>query len=159
MNTGRRWGAAILLSDGRVLVTGGFSDTIGYLDTTEIYDPALGTWSPTGAMSRMGCLHTATLLADGRVLVSGGAGANGLEATTEIYNPALGTWSPTGAMSRIRVLPYCDSTVQRSRARHRRGECQRVGGNYGDLQSSVGHLVADGRDEHGPPLRIQRPYG
>jgi hypothetical protein len=60
-----------MLLNGGVLASGGF-DNSGTVATAKIYDPALGTWSLTGAMSTARAIHTATLLADGRVLVSGG---------------------------------------------------------------------------------------
>ena len=44
----------------------------GPLDTAELFDPATGTFSPTGRMVVGSEAHVATLLADGRVLVIGG---------------------------------------------------------------------------------------
>jgi Galactose oxidase, central domain/Kelch motif len=80
------------LSDGRVLVSGGVGGTAysysTFLASAEIYDPALGTWSRTAAMSTPRVVHTATSLADGRVLVSGGSAAvNTTLASAEIYSP------------------------------------------------------------------------
>jgi uncharacterized repeat protein (TIGR01451 family) len=73
------------------------------LASAEIYDPALGTWSPTASMSIVRGQHTATLLSDGRVLVSGGPEEGGISppppSSAEIYDPVLGTWSLTGPMS------------------------------------------------------------
>ena len=118
MTADRTGHAATLLSDGRVLVSGGYShqtyeyyDDNGFpvsytesssLQSAEIYDPVSGTWSPTGSM-RAGSRswHPSTLLSDGRVLVSGGGstyGYNPVFATAEIYNPATGTWALTAAM-------------------------------------------------------------
>jgi hypothetical protein len=66
-----------------VLVSAGYDNS--QLASAEIYDPALGTWSPTGSMSTGRYLHTATRLPDGRVLVSGGYDGNEL-ASAEIYS-------------------------------------------------------------------------
>ena len=86
----RYYHTSTLLSDGRVLVSGGtrycYRDT--YLASAEIYNPALGTWSLTAAMSTPRIGHTATLLPDGRVLVSGGfAAGTTILASAEIYSP------------------------------------------------------------------------
>jgi hypothetical protein len=105
---------ATRLPDGRVLVAGGFSAGLTTndqpnLDTAEIYDPATGTWSPTGSMGTRRALHLAILLRDGTVLVAGGRTCNGppptacnstfTTATAELYDPATGIWTPTGSLS------------------------------------------------------------
>lgn len=47
MNTARGMHAATLLLNGKVLVTGGYNSSSGYLTSAEIYDPASNTWSST----------------------------------------------------------------------------------------------------------------
>ena len=39
---------AVLLKDGRVLVIGGTEEVELMLDSTEVFDPAVGTWSLPG---------------------------------------------------------------------------------------------------------------
>jgi hypothetical protein len=48
MAEARTWGAASLLADGRVLVTGGYG-ALAPLPSAEIYDPKTGTFSPAGS--------------------------------------------------------------------------------------------------------------
>lgn len=102
-----RWGqTATLLPDGRVLMTGGsqFADASPVaLASAELYDPARGTFAPTGDLTVPRWGHTATLLRDGRVLIVGGtqrpeAGLTAV-ASAEIYDPANGTSTPTGDLT------------------------------------------------------------
>ena len=88
MNTPRANCATTLLSDGKVLVTGG-TNYSGALDSAEVRDPATGAWTPVGPMKSELSNHTATLLQNGKVLVVGYYDA-------ELYDPAIGTWTLTG---------------------------------------------------------------
>jgi hypothetical protein len=95
-----------MLSDGRVLLTGGVQNA-GYrseLASAEIYDPSAGTFTATGSMSVPREGHTATMLRDGTVLIVGGSD-NGIHTlgTAEIYFPASGTFNLTGSLNQPRV--------------------------------------------------------
>ncbi|MDY7230343.1 kelch repeat-containing protein [Hyalangium sp. s54d21] len=97
--------AATLLPDGKVLVSGGRVPDEQWpwehaYRTAEVYDPATGTWSPTGSMATERSDHTATLLPNGKVLVVGGSSSAPLAA--ELYDPATGTWSPAGSTTNRR---------------------------------------------------------
>jgi N-acetylneuraminic acid mutarotase len=82
---------ATLLPDGKVLVAGGYGN-VGRLSSVELYDPAIGIWTSTGALAAERHGHTATLLPDGKVLVVGGFGQNGSLSSVELYDPAAGEW-------------------------------------------------------------------
>ena len=55
-----------------VLVAGGHDVNDGTLASAELYDPASGTWTPTGSLNTARAIHTASLLPNGMVLVAGG---------------------------------------------------------------------------------------
>ena len=94
--------AAVLLSDGRVLVVGGVSLSDGKESArAEIYDPATDTWTPTEDMATERGEPKAVLLSDGRVLVTGDKSLDFRAVTgkAETYDPNTGTWTPTGDLS------------------------------------------------------------
>lgn len=110
LNTAREQAASTLLDGpechtasppaycGEVLVAGGFDPaTTTTYNTAELYNPASGTWSPTGSFQHTARLFQSVLLSNGKVLIAGGTGSD--PTATEIYNPATGTWSTTGSMN------------------------------------------------------------
>ena len=92
-------GSAILLTNGKVLFTGGLE---GEDIHAELYDPVTGVFTPTGNMTTPRADHSATLLADGTVLLAGsqrgGSDGGRAFASAELYDPVTGTFSATGDM-------------------------------------------------------------
>ena len=88
---------ATLLSNGKVLVTGGHGDH-DRLPSAELYDPVTGLWTLTEPMHADRAVHSAVLLLNGKVLVMG----TNDTASTELYDPATGHWTLTGDMTTIR---------------------------------------------------------
>ena len=83
--------AATLLSDGRVLIVGGYNSAGKHLSTLEIYDPKTGNW--TAPMTRMATPRVrprVVLLKTGSVLIVGGFAGSGYPKTLEIYDPKTG---------------------------------------------------------------------
>lgn len=96
----RRQATQTSLSDGKVLLVGGFTAGSNVrIATTDLYDPKTNTWTRSGALATPRTTHTATLLKNGKVLVAGGGGRTGALASSELYDPGTGQWSPTGALS------------------------------------------------------------
>lgn len=94
--------------DGQVLIAGGTtgSGSLGStLRSAELYDPATGKFTATGAMKATRARHSATLIAGGplagNVLIAGGASdeSGGDVASAELYDPATGQFTLTGRMS------------------------------------------------------------
>ncbi len=115
LGIGRLGHTATLLGDGRVLIAGG-ADNFNITSTSgatpvpmasstsaELYDPAAGTFSPTGALTTARVFHVAAPMPDGHVLLVGGDGGmsgalsggtpTDLLKSAEAYDPASGTFS------------------------------------------------------------------
>ena len=82
---------AVLLPDGRVVVSGGHWSNNGYRSEIDLYNPATRTFQSIGGLS-LGPrgYHTATLLKDGRVLFAAGHNNNGYMGNWEVYDPISG---------------------------------------------------------------------
>jgi N-acetylneuraminic acid mutarotase len=118
----RRMGAtSVTLTDGTVLVLGGYEDanTPDFFRHGEIYDPASSTWRTTAEASRGIGNAGVVRLKDGRVLVAGGMARSGGQGDShkeaEIYDPLTDSWAPTGSMATARsqfpLLPLDDGRV------------------------------------------------
>jgi hypothetical protein len=93
--------AAVLLSDGRVLVAGGLRYGIDNPTAlAELYDPQTDTWTATTRMHGRREGIQAFLHPDGKVLVVGGPYRGHVDG--ELYDPATESWTQIPAVARIR---------------------------------------------------------
>jgi len=125
MASARTEHVAVLLAHGKVLVAGGLGTPVGsvltLLGTAELFDPATGTFSPTGSMTIPRWGARASGLGDGKVLIVGGVERDGRENTrTEIYDESTMSFAVTGEME----CPRTGHTVTLLRS----GEVLIVGG-------------------------------
>ncbi len=92
--------AALLLPDGRVLVTGGSQLQGAFLadhDDAEVFDPVTETWSDwPSLMAHTHATHGMLDLLDGRWLVAGGSDA---DLRAEVFDVATGAFTPVAAAS------------------------------------------------------------
>ena len=106
MNQARADHTASVLSDGKILVTGGSKVAyLGYLNSSELYDPSTSTWTNTADLNQERAKHTASVLSDGKVLIAGGENAVfivGATETAELYDPPTGIWTFTDSMNDAR---------------------------------------------------------
>lgn len=101
MNIGRRQHRAILLHDGRVLITGGFGDGQISLASAEIYDPVTGQFSMVNDMNYERAVHSMALLDNDKVLIIGGEFYNpgvyyGIHTSIEFFDPDTGQFQEVG---------------------------------------------------------------
>lgn len=134
--------SATLLNDGRVLVAGGECATrtgenndLDYCASAELYDPATGTFTPTGTMAAPRYGHRTAVLADGRVLFSGGYENHMDEdmrpaSTAEIYDPATGQFRKTTGASPSARAYHTATTLPN-------GEVLLAGGYTGNSSSPI----------------------
>lgn len=96
MNSEHAFHTATTISDGKVLVTGGFDKTFIATSSAEIYDPFLNSWTNVKQLPFRRAYHTAVLLNDGRVMLAGGLIRNGSSNistnSVSFYNPFNDSW-------------------------------------------------------------------
>jgi hypothetical protein len=98
--------AAVVLNDGRVLLTGGRTGPdLTATDSAEIYDPTTNAFTETAAMAVARARHSIVKQDTGEVIVMGGVDDAG-DATdsVEIFDPVTETWSPGPPLPRARDL-------------------------------------------------------
>jgi Kelch motif protein/galactose oxidase-like protein len=101
-----------LLPSGKVLVAGGFGSVVQgdygvYTESAELYDPATGSWTPTGPRSDIWDTWMPVLLPSGKVLLAGGlfwswrygTACQVVRTSAWLYDPATGTVTATGPMA------------------------------------------------------------
>jgi hypothetical protein len=99
MTVPRAYHTCTLLSDGKVLVTGGKGINGNPLDSIEIYDPVANTWTAKAStLPDTVFNHQAILLVDNSVLICGGDDGSGGVTTIRDYVPGSDTFVGFGAM-------------------------------------------------------------
>ncbi|CAF4958417.1 unnamed protein product, partial [Rotaria sp. Silwood1] len=89
MNEPRSDHTASVLTNGKVLVTGGCYGDCG--NSTELYDPSTGNWTTTASMNNGRRDHRVSVLTNGKVLVTGGHLSDIYLNSAELYDPATET--------------------------------------------------------------------
>ena len=113
MRTARAEFVAVLLPSKKVLVAGGCTSfnsngCIAVTTAAELYNPATGTWTSTGAMRAARMAMTGTVLMNGKALIAGGqTAASDALGSSELYNPAAGSFTLTGKL----ITPRSDHTA------------------------------------------------
>lgn len=116
MQVARAGAAAVGLSNGQVLIVGGFGAYDSTSDpgaTAELYNPALLLFTATGAPTvRRNLGASATLLSNGKVLIAGGSfcywkynlylNCDSVNSA-ELYDPATGKFTATGNLNTYRA--------------------------------------------------------
>lgn len=93
----------VTLSDGRVLVVGGWGEHRP-LATAEVWEPQTERWSPTGPLALSRSSFALTALPGGRAAVSGGLVSTSDSTTSvELWDPTRGTWSEGPPLSQPRA--------------------------------------------------------
>ena len=114
MSSGRGIGAATLLADGRVLISGGIdgakvgagsgADIPTYTATCDLFDPQTSTFTQTGDLSLARAFHGQSILPNGTVLSTGGTfivsvfGAETIAASNIAEVWSGGTWTLTDSL-------------------------------------------------------------
>jgi hypothetical protein len=106
--------SATVLNDARVLVAGGYirgpdfmgSVTSADADVTEIFDPAINSWTIGPPLLYIGSAQRAVRLLDGRVLAVGGFSytkqfnpPGGAQGGAQLFDPASAAWAPAGQLA------------------------------------------------------------
>lgn len=127
MPTGRYWGFAVGVVNGKIYAIGG-AEPGAYLTTNEEYDPAGNSWTTKDSMPTRRC-GLAIGVAGGRIYAIGGANSSGLLNTNEEYDPVANTWTARAPMPTPRyflAIGVIDNIIYAIGGYDENGACRNV---------------------------------
>jgi hypothetical protein len=118
LHVARTGSAAVLLTDGRVLIAGGSvplatpiqlpdgsTDSSGFSNSAEIFDPQTNSWTSVGSMHVARGSMALVALPHGMVLAAGGCAfanqeltSGGALSSAEVFDPATDAWTVTSPL-------------------------------------------------------------
>lgn len=102
MTVAREQAAYALLSNGKVLITGGFGPGFSLLTSSELYDESTGVFTSTGAATESIFSGTMVALPGGKVFA---ADSSFFTKRTSVYTETTGTWAAGPDMTIGRSTP------------------------------------------------------
>jgi hypothetical protein len=91
--------------DGKIYAIGGHQLTSTYLNSVEMYDPVLNTWTVKANMNVARTNHKCVVLS-GKIYAIGGENPSSVNSVEE-YDPIANTWTVKAPMNTARVLHQC----------------------------------------------------
>lgn len=139
MNVARSFAAVAALTNGSVLIAGGFAGAVANssIISAEIYHPGTDKWTMVAPMHVGRAGARASTLANGEVLVDGGLGAQGPLASSEIFNPKTDSW----AMVNSTMIA---ATFDQQQVTLNNGEVLVVGGDFSGGENNVTQIYNPG---------------
>lgn len=95
MHYPREYFSAVLLKNGKVLITGGKGEDEKILSSVELYDPKTGIFTLTADMSQPRADHKSLSLHNGNAVLVGGQNFNNAVETAEIFNTRTNLFEKT----------------------------------------------------------------
>jgi len=127
----KRYALAVLLANGNVLVTGGYTTTA--VATAHVYNPTTNVWSAVAGLPVAMFDHGGGRLADGRVLVVGGSSSSAILSSCYLYDPTANVW-----LTRQSLPVACAAAAVGTLAD---GRVMSVGGSNGTADLSTTYIL------------------
>jgi len=146
MATARARFSGVLLADGRVLVSGGHTNSgvnSGALSASEIYNPATGAFTATGSLNVVRERHTMTLLPNGMVLVAGGLNFSGPPGSVALSSAELFDPNANSGVGAFTLIGNMNSARDEARAVLLPNGTVLIAGGFASYQTGLSSSTAD----------------
>lgn len=98
-----RVGASSVVLDGKIYVIGGKSLNNNVLNSVELFDPAMGTWSISEvAPMNIARYNASAVVYEGKIYVTGGRNESEVFDEVEVYDPVQNSWQAVNEMRKDR---------------------------------------------------------